>query len=155
MKTSIFTLLITLLIVTGCSKDDAPENVSTSSNNYTFEGKTYEIIDAEYLYADGDTILFFRGAGTANYVQIIFADHSGSIPTGNFSYNNLRYSPGYDPDSNFWAGGVTTDLNALGYSINGGAVTIGNKDGAHEVTFKVTTAEGMAEGKYTGTIRPR
>lgn len=155
MKTTIFTILFALLIATGCSKDDAPENVVTGPNKYTYGGSTFEIIDAEYLYADGDTTLFFRGSGTANYVQIVFADNTGNIPTGNFAYNNLRYSPSYDPDSNFWTGGVTTTLNPLGYSLTGGAVSIINKDGGHEVTFKVTTEEGTAEGIYTGTIRPR
>ena len=155
MKTSIFTILIALLILTGCNKDDDADAVISSANKYSYAGKTYEIIDAEYLYADGDTYLFFRGTGTANYVQIIFADNAGNIPTGTFTYNNLRYSPGYDPDSNFWSGGVTTDLNPLGYNLSGGGVTILNKDGAHEVTFKVTTEEGTAEGIYTGTIRPR
>jgi|SRR6218665_704326 len=155
MKTSIFTILIAVVISIGCSKDDAPENVVTGPNKYTYSGSTFEIIDAEYLYADGDTYLFFRGAGTANYVQIVFADNAGNIPTGTFTFNNDRYDPDYDPDSNFWSGGVTTDLNPLGYSLNGGTVTVLNKDGGNEVTFTVTTEEGTAQGSYTGTIRPR
>jgi len=155
MKISFFTLLIALLILTACSKDDEPENAVTSSNKYSYAGTTYEIIDAEYAYIDGDTYLYFRGAGNASYVQLVFAKITGNIPTGTFTYNYERNSQSYDPDSNFWTGVVTTEANSFGHNLNSGTITILNKDGAHEVTFTVGTNEGTAEGTYTGTIRPR
>ena len=155
MKISFFTLLIALLILTACSKDDEPENAVTSSNKYSYAGTTYEIIDAEYAYIDGDTYLYFRGAGNASYVQLVFAKITGNIPTGTFTYNYERNSQSYDPDSNFWTGVVTTEANSFGHNLNSGTITILNKDGAHEVTFTVGTNEGTAEGTYTGKIRPR
>ena len=154
MKKILFTMLIAMFVFTGCNKDDDANPVS-ATHQYSYAGKTYDIMDAEYLYADGDTFLFFRGSGTANYVQIIFADHIDSIPTGTFTYNALRYGDSYDPESNFWSGAVTTELNPLGYNLSGGTVTIQPKGGGYEVVFKVTTQEGTAEGSYTGTIRPR
>jgi len=155
MKTSILSILFAMVFATGCSKDDDASTLAEGANKYTYAGNTFAIVDAEYLYADGDTYLFFRGSGNANYVQIIFADRGGSIPTGTFTYNNLRGSASYDPDSNFWSGAVTTDLNPLGYNLSGGSVTITNTPDGNSVTFNVTTNEGTAEGIYNGTIRPR
>jgi len=156
MKTSILSILFAIVFATACSKDDDHASPTVDNpNKYTYAGNAFAIVDAEYLYADGDTYLFFRGSGTANYVQIIFADHEGSIPTGTFAYNNLRDSPMYHEESNFWSGAVTTDLNPLGYNLSGGTVTILNTPNGNKVAFKVTTNEGTAEGVYEGTIRPR
>ncbi len=151
MKTKILTLLLLAIFGFGCSSDDSG---SGSSNKYTYDGKNYRIVKTEYMTTDGDFYLFFQGSGTANYVQVVFAN-TESIPVGTFTYNNERYSPSYNPATNFWSGVVSTQINPLGYLLNGGTITISQTETGYEATFSVTNVEGEAIGQFKGQLVPR
>ncbi|RZJ69141.1 hypothetical protein [Flavobacterium sp.] len=157
MKTNILILLFLSIFAFGCSSDDSKSNSgsdSGSDNEYSYLGDNFQIERAEYLVADGDLYLFFQGSGVANYIQVIFADVT-EIPVGSFTYNNLRYSPSYNPQTNFWSGAITTEINPLGYLLTDGSLSIAQSETGYDINFNVTDSQGTAIGRYNGQIVPR
>jgi len=158
MKMQMILLLAVLLSATvSCDKDDEQPYypVNTANNKYTFQDKTIAITDAEYYFADGDTFLFFKGEGVADYVTIIFANRDGEVPIGAYTYHGDRNS-GYIVEGNFWRGNITNASTPYDWGADGGSVIITSEPGGmHKVSFVLVTPGDTARGEYTGVIRPR
>ncbi|RYE24713.1 MAG: hypothetical protein EOP51_06530 [Sphingobacteriales bacterium] len=176
MKSTIARILLVLATATigntACTKDETttPNTNNTGNNNnnggsknggnsYTYGSDSYGIAKGEYLYADDDVYLFLQGSSVASYVQFIFPNKKGVIPVGSYTNNSLRYSPEYDVSKNFWGGVVTTDINPLGYQINGGTVTISQSGDTYTINFDITVNDNgtniPAQGSYTGSLKAR
>jgi len=157
MKTKMILLLtVALSFLSACDKDDEPTYVPAPAvaNNYTFLEDTIDITDAEIEFVAGDTYVRFRGETIDDYVIFTFANRTGIVPVGTFTYHGDRNN-GYIVEDHFLRGAISHISDQLDYYATEGTVTITKEgDGVHKVSFHVETISGGAKGEYLGEIRP-
>ena len=160
MKKIAFLLL--LVIAAACSGDDDKGSTGVSGNNkYSYLGKEYALSEAEYYIVGDDVYFYLTDFGNGNYestVQLIYAWTMLDDIVGSYTAHPDRDIQTYDPETNFWTGGINYKGSDGADSVQGGNIKIELSDNNTQIdiTFTVTTDTGdKATGHYSGPISER
>jgi len=136
------------LILVSCKKDKNTEKESTSGA-FEYQGKSYDISDADYREGNGDGAWIYLGSKEFNFVQIRTKSLGNYvIPTGTFTYKS---GAPYDPAKNF-AGGFA-DISNVSDEINGGTVVISKDGEKYTISVNASTAKGPLKASFTGILK--
>lgn len=137
-----------LFILGSCKKDKNTEKAGTSGT-FEYQGKSYDISDADYREGNGDGAWIYLGSKEFNFVQIRTKNLGNYvIPIGTFTYKS---GLPYDPAKNF-AGGFAYISN-VSDEINGGTVAISKEGEGYTISVNATTAKGPLKASFTGTLK--
>lgn len=137
-----------IFILGSCKKDKSTDKEGTSGT-FEYQGKSYNISDADYREGNGDGAWIYLGSKEFNFVQIRTKNLGNYvIPTGTFTYKS---GLPYDPAKNF-AGGFA-DISNVSDEINGGTVVISKDGEKYTISVNSTTAKGTLKANFTGTLK--
>lgn len=161
MKNTIL-ILCNFLLMINCKNDDesASDNNGggNTNNKMTFLNSDIPLNEVEFYDVPDDAVYLYvhDGTGFYNGFFIIFANNEFQNLEGTYTFHEDRFSPEYDPETNFWTGTITNhDTEALGENITGGEITVNVNGTTISLSFELETALGTATGNYTGAYTER
>jgi hypothetical protein len=147
--TPVLTLIIAVLFAFAACKKDKNDGPGGGSSAYKFADKSYTITDANEKHLGDDIFLEFTSTTPGDGLQVTFANVA-AIPEGTLTYNSDR-NVGYNPQTNFWAGGIILEGNNI--DISGGTVKVTKSGDNTKIEFALETANGPITGAYNGNPR--
>lgn len=147
--TLVLTLIMAVIFPFAACKKDKNNGPDGGSSAYKFADKSYSITDANEKHLGDDIFLEFTSTTPGDALQVTFANVA-AIPEGTLTYHGDR-NVGYNPQTNFWAGGIVLEGNNI--DISGGTVKVTRSDGNIKIEFNLETANGPITGAYNGTTR--
>ncbi len=141
--------LCVIIVLGSCKKEKNNEGNNGAASNFTFQGASMKITDADYRSGNGDGAWLYFGTSDFNFFQIRFAGLPDyTIPIGTFTFKNVNP---YNAATNYKGGQVI--INNVSSEMTGGTVVIAKNGNSYNISVDATTAKGPVKLNYSGTLK--